>query len=223
MAKSGNTHRRPALLYGCYRKGKGGYMRCKTDLTGEKFGRLTVLERTDNNKHGDVMWLCKCECGKNTVVSNSRLKKGITKSCGCYRAEIKTKHGMHDTRLNRIWRNLKKRCNNSNHRDYNRYGGRGIKVCAEWQEDFVNFYNWAMANGYNENLTLDRMDNNGNYEPSNCRWTTPKTQNNNKRNNHYVLYNGEKLTIAQVAEKTGLPYTTVLNKINKGKTLESTP
>lgn len=158
----------------------------KIDLTGMRFGKLLVIaEAKERASQREVQWICLCDCGKETIVRSSRLRKGLTQSCGCGVLEANIKHGKssnkNPVRLYRIWKNMKRRCNNPNRSNYNRYGGRGIKVCQEWQEDFQAFYDWAMANGYQEDLEIDRIDNDGNYEPSNCRWVTHKENCNNRR------------------------------------------
>lgn len=195
----------------------------RIDLTGQRFGRLTVVSYAFTRKT-DVMWNCVCDCGKHTIVSRSDLKKGKSKSCGCYRIERSKEankgakhgltHGLSNTRIYHIWRGIKDRCFNEKKDRYKNYGGRGITICDEWRNDFQAFYNWAMLHGYSENLTIDRIDVNGNYEPSNCRWITKGEQANNTRNNHLITYCGETKTIAQWAKKIGIKYSTLSARIN---------
>lgn len=167
------------------------------ELTGQRFGKLVVLNRC-GSKHGHVAWRCKCDCGKEIITIGSHLKDGTSRSCGCVRFEkfqafqkseekkeitrrLMTKHGMKHTRIYRIWRAMKTRCSNPNSKDYKYYGARGISVCTDWQNSFEKFKDWALAHGYSDVLTIDRINVNGNYEPLNCRWTTMAEQNKNKR------------------------------------------
>lgn len=194
------------------------------DLTGQKFNRLTVLERAENTKSGCTRWLCKCDCGNTKIVMSSHLKSGRTKSCGCYNREMTVlrnfKHGLTNTKLFKIWQNMKNRCYNKNADNYSYYGGRGIKICNEWLYDFVCFYDWANKNGYKDGLTIDRIDGNGNYEPNNCRWANFIQQANNKVNNRILEYNGEKHTMAQWSRILKINNRTLSTGINRdGRTL----
>lgn len=188
------------------------------DLTGQKFGRLTALRRVENkSKH--TMWLCRCDCGNEVAVDGGNLRKGLTKSCGCYNRELASKrvktHGLSHTPLHEVWKTMKSRCLNSHTAAYRNYGAEGKTVCEEWLNDFQAFYNWAIANGYKEGLTIDRENNDKGYSPENCRWVTMKKQNNNKRNNHLITYNGKTQTIAEWADEIGIKYFTLYMRINR--------
>lgn len=188
------------------------------DMTNLRFGRLTVLECVGRDNNGNALWRCKCDCGKENIVDGCRLRKGNTKSCGCYnvyRTKIcNSTHRKSKTRLYAIWGGIKARCSNPKCEAFKKYGGRGIKFCKDWVF-YENFEKWALNNGYSSNLTIDRIDNNGNYEPDNCRWVTMKKQCNNRRSNRYVEYNGKIFTIAEICDILNLPYQYVIYRINK--------
>ena len=183
------------------------------DLTNKTFGKLLVLQRVENDKQGQPMWLCKCECGNYTKVRGYDLRRLGTKSCGCWHGKI---HGLHSHRLNGIWDNMKQRCFNSTNINYKNYGGRGITVCEEWKDNFVSFYDWAIKNGYKEDLTIDRIDNNGNYCPENCRWASMEEQGNNKRCNKIVTTSFGTMTIKQLSKISGISYPTLITRYNLG-------
>lgn len=185
------------------------------DLTGEKFGRLTVIGLDESKQTRKTYWICQCECGGIKSARSDSLICGAIKSCGCMKREQdkvnlgRTTHGQEGTRLYHIWQGVKRRCNDKNTVCYDRYGGRGITVCEEWNNSFVPFYEWAMNNGYTEELTLDRIDNNGNYEPSNCRWATMREQSNNRSSNIKITIGNATKTLIQWCEIFEVDYQTV--------------
>lgn len=259
------------------------------DLTGQRFGRLMVISRAENNKHGDAMWNCVCDCGNTHIVNGNNLKKGTTQSCGCLAKEqatarllkciseshkgiigkkfghltvvrktdeIKNKgvvweckcdcgnpqilkrttgelnagrrlscgcankgeawnNGVRE-RLYVIWCDMIDRCYNKNSPSYKRYGGRGIIICGEWRHNYKAFKTWALSHGYLDTLTIDRINNDGIYEPSNCRWADVYTQARNKSSNRFLEYNGERKTLAEWANQTGLKYSTLSERLKRG-------
>nr|DAH72017.1 MAG TPA: PVL ORF-50-like family [Caudoviricetes sp.] len=195
-------------------------MKTRIDLTGQTFGKLYVIKRVENRKkkcgQQQVMYLCKCKCGNETIISYDNLKRQ-TRSCGCLQTEaisnMNKTHGLTKTRLHRIWCNMRNRCSNTNMKAYKDYGGRGIKVCEEWSNNFMNFYNWAIANGYKENLTIDRINNNGNYEPSNCRFSTAEQQAHNKRNSIMLSYKKETKHISVWAKEYNITRATLWKRL----------
>lgn len=184
------------------------------DLTGQRFGRLTVIARGENSKDGKSRWICECDCGrkKSKPVTVSDLVAGRVRSCGCLYFESnkgrRTTHGKTNTRLHRIWSGMRQRCNDPVCAAYRIYGGKGVTVCEEWS-DFQCFYDWAMANGYRDDLSIDRIDSNGNYCPENCRWATMKEQQNNRSNNIRISFGGEEKTVSEWSEASGIPRATL--------------
>lgn len=181
------------------------------DMKGYKYNGCEVLNRAGSNKYGRAIWAVKCHCGNIFYPEGASIRNNESNSCGCSRNETRKKmgednktHGETKTRLYATWQNMKKRCHKKSHKSYSYYGGRGIKVCDEWYNSFEKFREWSINNGYDDNLTIDRIDVNGNYEPKNCRWSTLLEQGSNRRNNTLILYNGEILTQAEVCRRTGL-------------------
>lgn len=189
------------------------------DLTGERFGRLTVISLSGRANNGAKIWKCICDCGKEHFATTGNLLSGSTKSCGCYHkemiSEMNYKHGLSKHRLHGIWRGMEQRCCNPKSKSFEHYGGRGITICKEWVSDFENFYNWAIANGYDEFKSIDRIDVNGNYEPSNCRWVNSEIQANNKRNNNKITFQGETHTITEWSRILHIDRKTISDRIFK--------
>ena len=187
------------------------------DLTGLKFGRLTVVCRVKSAKPKAIMWRCKCECGKECTVNGLYLREGGTRSCGCLAKDVVTarnyRHGMSHSRLNNIWRDMIRRCDSPNRYAHEYYHDKGVTICDEWRHNFKSFYEWAIDNGYSDKLTIDRIDVNGNYEPGNCRWVTMKKQCNNKTNNVKITFDDRTHTISEWAEITGIKSSTIRARI----------
>ena len=194
----------------------------KSVAIGDRFGAWTVVEpvtviRGDRTRR----WLlCRCDCGTERAIAGGALRAKQTTQCqACgnrQKAAMKARlvHGLSDTRTHRIWTQMRRRCEKPDCEDYPRYGGRGIKVCAEWA-DFETFHAWAMANGYRSNLTLDRRDNDGNYEPDNCRWVSRTVQNRNRRDNIRFQWRGKMLTLPEIAERTGVSHDLLRQRVRR--------
>lgn len=195
----------------------------KVDHSGERFGNLLALKKLPQKPYTKAKYLCRCDCGKETIVTGSNLITGHVSSCGC----LVKKHGLtHKERLYNIWVGMKQRCRDKNSKDYPNYGGRGISVCLEWNNDYLAFKQWALSNGYNDSLSIDRIKSDGNYEPSNCRWATYITQNNNLKSNRVISFQGEEKTLSEWASAFKIPYRIVNQRFQRGWSLErirSTP
>lgn len=200
------------------------------DLTGKRFGKLTVIELGNpyipRNGKPKRRWICLCDCGNITQVCTSDLNSGHTTSCGCVKKNVlgdaTRKHGMVGTRIYRIYRGMIARCYNKNHPHYDNWGGRGIKICEEWlgEHGFEKFYEWSMKNGYAKNLTIDRIDNDGDYCLENCRWTTLTVQANNTRKNIYITYNGKTQSLSDWCRELGLEYNMIYLRYRRGWDVE---
>lgn len=181
------------------------------DLTGLAFGRWSVLRRSASL----LKWTCRCSCGLEKDVDGRSLRRGLSKGCiKCHTATAPRRtHGEKRTRLYTVWCRMIARCENPNEAAYPRYGGRGITICAAWRQDFVSFRDWALSNGYAENLTIDRIDNSRGYHPDNCRWSTYAEQNRNYSRNRYVAFRGENILVCDLALRVGLPQDVLKNRI----------
>lgn len=190
------------------------------DITGQRFGLLTVIENVGKDKRGEAIWLCRCDCGNETTTTGYKLRSGWTKSCGCLQTAQRKKgfnkrHGMTDTKLYTIWQNMKRRCYDKNNIMFSHYGGRGICVCSEWLSRFETFAEWAKLTGYVEGLSIERIDVNGNYEPSNCKWIEKQKQYLNRTDSHQITAFGKTQTIKEWADESGLKYDTIERRINQ--------
>lgn len=204
------------------------------DLVGQRFGRLVVLEKEKRNipktKRTCVWWRCECDCGSIVIVPTTRLVTGVTKSCGCYKADASAKrltthgHG-HGERLYGVWSTMKQRCYYVGSPSYANYGAKGITVCDEWLHNYDSFRSWALSNGYDETairgkFTVDRIDQSKGYSPDNCRLVDMQVQNSNKRSNVYLTLNGETATLAEMARRHNISDSTLRGRLNSGWSVE---
>lgn len=188
----------------------------KLDITGKRSGKLVAIKESDlKDNYGHIYWECRCDCGKTHYVLASKITHGSVKSCGCDRYKhMHKKHGETGTRLYKCWQDMKARCYRENNKNYKGYGGRGITVCDSWKLSFENFRDWALKNGYEDYLEIDRINVNGSYSPENCRWADRVTQTNNTRRNRFLEYNGAVRTMSEWSKQIGIPYTTLRARIN---------
>jgi hypothetical protein len=180
------------------------------DLTNKKFGKLLII-KSEFVKNEERHWLCRCDCGNEKIISGHSLRRGATISCGCH----KIKHGYVGTKLYNVFSHMKARCYNKNSKFYNYYGGRGIKICDEWLINPLLFFKWAEKNGYDEKLSIDRIDNNGDYSPDNCRWATKKQQANNRNYCILITYKSKTQTLKMWCDELNMSWSTVKNRIKK--------
>lgn len=196
-------------------------MNCKT-LIGDKFGKLTVLSFQGRNKGYDSLWECKCDCGNIKIVRGGVLKNGHTQSCGCLKkintAKAKTTHGLiaNNYKLYKVWIGMKQRCYNPRSHSYKDYGLRGIKLCETWEHSFENFHYWSMANGYEEGLTIERENVNGDYEATNCSWIPKAKQSGNRRNSIIITFKNQTKTTSQWSEITNIPTAVLTQRVRRG-------
>lgn len=203
---------------------KTGGQKTSCNLIGERFGRLTVISKNGKTKWGNVTWKCACDCGKTVIIPGGHLKSGHTKSCGCLAYDMHVEqletHGYTTggkPRTFTIWRGMKARCLNPKSISYKNYGARGISICHEWRS-FKAFHEWAIANGYSDGLQLDRIDNEGNYCPSNCRWVTRTENARNTRATRLITLNGKTQCAAAWIKELGISKSTFYKALHKGQT-----
>lgn len=189
------------------------------EYIGKKYGKLTILSKAPRKDKGNnTRFYVECDCGNVTEVYYRHLRSGNNKSCGCLSKEriYRTKDGLRWHPLYQVWYNMVSRCANPEDKDFVRYGQRGISVCDEWKKSLTIFYNWAISNGYEKGLKLDRRENNGNYEPDNCRFLTPKENSRNTRTNRYISYKGETKTMIEWAEIFSIKYAVLKTRMRAG-------
>ena len=197
------------------------------DLTGKRFGKLVVISYHHSNNA--TYWLCQCDCGNTTIVKTGSLNYGSTRSCGCgsieqarenLRNHAQRGHGFaNKEKLYSVWKGMRERCNNPNNKRYKNYGGRGIKICPDWN-DYTAFRKWAIENGYSENLTIERIDINKGYCPENCRWATWKEQAQNTTRTRFLTYNGKTQSMSMWAKELGLSYGVINHRVQRGWSIE---
>lgn len=197
------------------------------DISGNRYGRLVAINPI--RKNNGIYWVCKCDCGNTTEVLPQHLNRGLIRSCGCLRKDVSSKknkkHGMSKTRLYKEWAGIIQRCTNPNSTSYVRYGKKGIDICREWLS-FDPFKDWALSNGYSDELTIDRIDNDKGYSPDNCRWATYEEQAHNQKTNKNLEYNGETMTMAEWARKLGISSSSLYGRLKRGWSIDkalSTP
>lgn len=189
------------------------------DITGIRSGALVALYPADGApKRVSSLWVCQCDCGKQKIVRGDHIYRNETISCGCL--HYTKKYSNFDKRLYRIWVQMKQRCSNPHTREYRNYGARGISVCDEWINDYAAFHDWAVHNGYSDELSIDRIDNNLGYTPQNCRWATQAEQANNKRNTQFVDFNGIKTPVGEAARRIGIDHSTLGARLRRGWDLD---
>lgn len=187
------------------------------DITGQKYNHLTVVGIASRNP---IKWECLCDCGNKTVVSTQNLKRGKVKSCGCIHHKGNPKHNQCYTRVYRIYAKIRRRCLIEDDPAYSNYGGRGITMCDEWLRSFDNFSQWAYSHGYQDNLSIERIDNNKGYSPDNCRWATQEEQSNNRRTNRVFTFDGKTMNLKQWCDMLDLYYPTIHTRISRGWSFE---
>lgn len=188
------------------------------DLSGHKYNKLLVVERRGADNLGHTLWLCKCDCGNYKICRGDKVKTGRIKSCGCN--NLQKYHGLSNHRLYKIWSGMKDRCYNKKVAHYKHYGARGIRICDAWLTDFMSFYVWSREHNYQEDLTIDRIDVNGDYEPDNCRWITILEQQHNKTNSVILEYNGRSLCISEWARLLNVSPSTLYARYHRGLPIE---
>lgn len=199
------------------RNEKGQFVKGKNciDITGVKFGNLTAVQRVERND-ARSHWLCKCDCGNEKILLLSSLKSGDTKSCGCQKIKLISKHGGSRTKLYVVWQGMNRRCADPRVEGFDGYGGRGIAVCEEWKDSFSAFQKWSIENGYSSGLSIDRIDNNKGYGPDNCRWATARTQQNNTRRTRFIEIGGVVKPLQYWSDESGVSAPTIKERLKRG-------